>query len=73
MLLGCLTFCGGDKITSDVPPAPFVQVDEKTLFKKLLYYKENPIVTNNLIDKQQRWAKKYTDSKYVAQKILADL
>jgi len=73
MLLGCLTFCGGDKIVSDVPAAPFIQVDNESLCKKLLHYKENPFSAQTIQGKQLSWAKKYTNNKYVAKKILDEL
>ena len=71
MLLKCLTFCGGEKVKSDLEPAPFIVVEDGLdLFEQMLYYKENEDQAQSIIEAQYKWAKENTNAEFVAQRIL---
>jgi hypothetical protein len=71
MLLGCLTFCGGVKVDSDLEPAPFIKVNnENDLYEKMIYYKKNETLAKEIINRQYNWAIENTNAKVIAERIL---
>lgn len=71
MLLKCLTFSSGEAFDTDIPRPPYIGVcDTNELHDKLVYFIKHPIELEQTIQKQYAWAKKYTNPKYVTEKIL---
>lgn len=71
MLMGLLTFSSGDVVESDIPCAPFVQVNDKyELYKKMNYYINAGGELDSLKHKQITWSNKWTKPSTVINRIL---
>ena len=71
MLLKSLTFTSGEKISSNIEVAPYIKVNSQDeLYDKLLYYKKNTKIAKEIVERQYRWAIKYTNPNYLANEII---
>jgi hypothetical protein len=71
MLLKCLTISSGHPFDSDIPKPPYVTANTvKELTEKLTLYSKNKELRERVVSNQYEWAKKYTDPKLVAQRII---
>lgn len=71
MLLKCLVFSSGKSIDTGIPKPPYVEVNSvDELIEKLTHYIKNPLERDEKIEAQYQWAKKYTNVKYVVEKLL---